>query len=167
MGSRIAHNDRSFKMSNASTSIFHATLAIDFSKLATSTLERDIALWFCSRDYPCFGSSIAGFELDEIPWPSQTFDLAKAVVLRVLESTVDHKTWRNLGTSVTEEHAHTHMTEFRALVETFSFHDAKAESIVLWDAEKTKTYALCILHPVYRHSHGCILCNYLRDYAPE
>jgi hypothetical protein len=153
-------------MSNSSTSIFHATLALGFSESATSALEKDIALWFCSRDYPCFGSGIVGFAIDEIPWPSENFDIGKAFVLRTIKNVVEDKTWRKLGSSNTEDYARDHLNEFRKLVEEFSSDDVKEESFVSWKAEKPETDEKCINHQVYLHWHGCILCNYLRDYAP-
>jgi hypothetical protein len=166
MGSQILHKSLGFHMSNSSTSIFHATLALELSEFATSDREKEIALWFCTRDYPCFGSNLAGFALHEIPWPHQTFDSAKAFVLKVVKSAIDGKTWRKLGTSVTEGDALAHLNEFRALVEAFSSDDVKEESSISWKAERPETVEKCTQHKVYLHWHGCILCNYLRDYAP-
>jgi hypothetical protein len=58
-----------------------------------------------------------------------------------------------------EEWVHHCLDQFRALIEAFSIEHADASAAAVWIYSRPTQLALCAVHWIYLHEHGCVWCR--------
>ena len=83
MSNVISNAEQELQLSNGQTYILITTMAYSAQKLSSNTWEQDLVRWLVSRDQHVVGSGIVGFDVHEIFWSFEDFDLQKQFILDV------------------------------------------------------------------------------------
>ncbi len=163
MGNSVSYSRRpdlpSLEMSNGHTSVFISTLSLAASRVALTMHEKELAVWFASRDQWLFGSGMVGFDLSEIPWSVPTFQEDKAFILRMIEAAKAKSGWDRLSYSPNEERIMPSYEEFAVLINAFVPEDIVIPEGESWSDEMPDPLVLCERHGVYQHDAGCVVCH--------
>lgn len=150
----------STQMSNGLMSCFVGVLSLAASALATSDRQRELAAWLASHDQGFAGSGMVGFDVAELPWSAETFASDRDFLIQVIEAAKRKTGWEHLGYEPDEVLLLPCLDGFKTMVGAFSIeHASQSESQIRPFGGKPTQLALCPIHEVYQHLHGCPLCN--------
>jgi hypothetical protein len=149
-------DDRDLHLSNGSTDVLLTVLLLSGSALAASTWERELMTWLAEHDQGVFGAGMVGFDLDEIAWSADGFDVQRAFVLRTIDLALTRHRWDEL--SYDPPFVADQLRALRALVT--DFRPDPAATAVTWSwMSPPRQLTLCDRHAVYVHDHGCLICH--------
>ena len=147
------------QMSNGLTAVFVGTLALAASKLAMSDSERQLAAWVASHDQGVFGLGIVGFDVSELPWQCETFTADRGFLLSLISAARARTGWERLDYQPLEAWLQPALDAFRTFVEAFKIEHACRDEGQVWRYGQPLHSALCPIHQIYLHAHGCVLCH--------
>ena len=146
-------------MSNGLTYLFVGVMSLAASACAASERQRELAAWFASRDQAVYGCGIVGFDLSDLPWLRDTFESDRDFVLRAVDQAKARLGWERLPYEPNEEMIQPCLDHFRAMVEALQVEHACMATEEWSYGGRPTAFERCPVHGVYRHSHGCPLCN--------
>src|SRR5262245_49071804 len=119
MANRISNKkaDKSFKITNAATSVLMSVLLLAGSDLAQTTWEKEFVTWLAGHDQDIFGLGTVGFDIDEIAWDPHRFIEQKAFLLNVIDAALQRHRWDVL--TYDPPYVHMDLASFRDLIEPY------------------------------------------------
>lgn len=147
-------------MSNGLTSMFIYVMVLAASSLAANVRQAQLAAWLASRDQSLLGGGIVGFDLEDMPWLSDGFLEDQQFLIASVDAALKRKGWERINFAPKEDWVFESLAQFRALLAAFSpQHVTPAQEQDLPFGQELPLPALCTLHRVYLHAHGCVICN--------
>jgi hypothetical protein len=142
-------------ISNAGTSVFILTLILGASDIAKTGWEQDLAAWLASRDQTILGSGMAGFDLSEIAWSTDSFQAEHGFLIALVDRAIDHHRWDEM--ELNPQWTPDYLRDFRTLVA--EFHTDLIKVGQRWDPEPPDPPVMCAKHLVYEYRYGCVICR--------
>ncbi len=157
---RIYSDVESLRMNNGLTSVFIEVLALSASTLASTEREKQFAAWLASRDQTVYGIGAVGFDISDMPWTAQGFQVQKDFLLKVIQSSQSKEHWHQLGYQPgREDWILSSLEQFRLLITHFSADGIMPEGVGRRTARMPDAFVKCPKHGVYLHQDGCVICN--------
>ncbi|ULO08498.1 hypothetical protein H1230_06740 [Paenibacillus sp. 19GGS1-52] len=161
------HLVESISMSNGLTSVFLDLLVISGSLIAQTNRERELIIWLAQRDQPVVGIGTVGFDIDEIPWSLENFEMERNFMSRTIISAINGLGWERLNYEPRRDWVIERFEQFQQMINTFDSNHINEIHYREWskideDDDEPKIligYPKCNIHFVYLSCHGCILCN--------
>lgn len=151
---KVPPGTASFGMSNGLADVFFDVLAIASSDRATTTWEKSFAYWVVRNDQTRAGRGCVGFDISEMGWTREDFDVQKRFVLSVIDAARGRSGWERLSFTPHDAIFDT-LGEFRRMVDELPVTAAGAPPCWEWELPG----GMCEKHRVYLHEVGCIICN--------
>lgn len=154
-----APDSGSLKMSNGLTSVLFDVLVLAGSDLAITLWEKSLVYWLAQHDQSRIGSGCAGFDIQQMGWTRDAFDVQQRFVLAMIDTALARGGWERLPFSPKEEIVIDALRRFHQLVAGFSVDLISSLPETAWIPTGEQPEVQCQVHRVYLHETGCILCN--------
>jgi hypothetical protein len=164
MPSEQRHLVESISMSNGMTSVFMDVLVVSGSIIAQTDREREFIVWLAQRDQSVVGLGTVGFEINELPWTLDNYELERGFMGRTISSAIHELGWERLSYKPRRDWVIERLEHFKRMIDAFDKRYIDEDSYREWlidDDGPTipARYPQCKTHYVYLSCHGCILCN--------
>ena len=167
MGNMITserNNDPAYvKMSNGLTDAVLCMLVVSGSALATTEREKDLVVWLASHDQSIYGLGAVGFDLSELPWTTEQFEVEKQFLLRVITSCKTKEYWHlfdyDSHGDVVVRWIIPWLETLEQMIERLRREAVHPAATLEWWQERPPELRRCPLHSAYLHRDGCIVCN--------
>jgi hypothetical protein len=145
-------------LSNLSMALLFEIWALSVTDAASSDWENLFALWVVDQDQDLTGLGMASFDIEDIPWTIDNFDIQKVHVLKTLEMAINQHRWESLPYEpIYPDLVIKWFSELQNLVNGFQ------QTYIQPNKEKyvhtVSGFEKCAIHQVYLHRLGCIICN--------
>ncbi len=152
-------------MSNGLTTVFLEVLTVSGSILAATDREKEFVIWLSQRDQSAVGIGTVGFDIAEMPWTADSFEIEKSFMIDIISNAAKGLGWERLSYTPNREQVADCLNRFRLMIEAFGQTDVDRDSYADWANDDEggpmipKGYPKCENHDVYLNCHGCLLCN--------
>lgn len=163
MGNLITNqaiNDDVIKMSNGLTSVFIEVICLAGSDIAIVDYQKDLMIWFAQHDSNLLGSGAVGFDIQNMIWYKDIFELQKKFTLEVVDQAMKKKKW-NLLPHQPSDIILPKLSEFHQMILAFCeehIDPNEIEPVSDFDGDVVR-YSKCPTHHVYLHWSGCMICG--------
>lgn len=147
-------SDIYLKMSNGATAMFLETLVLSGSRIAKTSKEKELIIWFSEHDQDILGIGTAGFSLSEIPFDYVNFDKEKDFLLKVINGVNQHLGWNTLDYLPNQEILDELIKTFREMLLLFDINLIDKLTYYNW---KTEHFGRSYINKEY----------YEKEYAPH
>lgn len=157
--------DKWVSMSNSLTSVFIDVLALSGSHLAVTDDEKRLIVWFSEKDQSAVGIGTVGFDIDEMPWNTITFEDNKKFLLNTIYQAKNRFGWKLLEYIPNETFIFVALDEFTRLLEKMRMEDIQKDALSEWlAAAESDDPVLCGFPKCKKHNtlltyFGCHVCN--------
>jgi hypothetical protein len=156
-----------FKMSNGSMNVLLTLLGLSGSELAVTQKEKEIILWLVEHDQEVRGLGNSGFDIDEMPWELETYEMEKEFLIRVICGAKKKIGWDKLDYAPNMEIMDSLLDGFYDLINNFSSENINTHAYSEWLNEAAANpvfinphgFPKCKKHGILLYWHGCIACN--------
>lgn len=167
MSNTITYHNKNLDvhMSNSLTSVFISVLGLSGSAIATEDYQKDLILFLLEKDQSAVGIGTIYFDITEMPWIKEYFNLQKSFMLQVINRTKSKIDWHLLDYTPNDMIIDS-LDKFQNMFENLSIEDVDLEKINTWlldTLNKRKSwiqkYPKCEKHGVFKTFYGCHICN--------
>lgn len=165
MGNRITFGENSLKMSNGLTSVFIDVLTLAGSRFAQTVDEKRLIVWLAEKDQSIVGIGTVGFDIREMPWNTENFEVNKRFMLKVIKAAENKTDWDKLDYQPNEEHIFWALKEFAELISKLAVKYVLSNALGEWimDADSDDPvicgFPKCAKHGTLLTCFGCHICN--------
>ncbi len=153
------------QMSNGLTDVFFNVLVLSGSALARTDSERRLVVWLAEKDQSRMGYGAIGFDLFEIPWALDTFEVDKNFLLQAVAAARNWLNWEKLGYHPNEDALFPCLDQFAKLISGIDIDKIQPNSLEEWLAEADASdpvmcgFPMCPKHQALLSVFGCHICN--------
>lgn len=152
-------------MSNGLTSVFISVLGLSGSAIATEDYQKDLILFLLEKDQSAVGIGTIYFDITEMPWIKEYFNLQKSFMLQVINRIKSKIDWHLLDYTPNDMVIDS-LDKFKNMFENLSIEDIDSEKINTWLSDTLnerkswiQKYPKCEKHGVFKTFCGCHICN--------
>lgn len=167
LNNKNRNNIKPLSMSNTLTAIFLEALVLSGSMTANTNREKELIIWLAQRDQEVVGIGTVGFDIDELPWTTESFIAEKQFLLKALDNAISGFEWSKLSYEPNNEMVIRRLDHFKKMIIEFEVNDVDEQQYLDWiennDQDETPTiprgYPKCEKHNILLSCHGCLICN--------
>ena len=154
-------------LSNGATSVLYHTILLSGSKIAQTNWEKKFLIWLAERDQNVIGLGIVGFNVAELGWIKNEFELQKSFIVNSIELSLDNKEWKNLPYNPSEEIIQNKLTETLNIFKALKSEDITTKERTWYnEPNEFDLNEICEVHKIFLNKlepepkSRCQLCNF-------